>query len=118
MATFEEIVDGISDVTELRRLMGVCDERLKVLSRRMATTLKVGTSVKWDGRAGRHGTGKITKINQLTCLVKCDQDGRIWKITASVLVPYTPEPVVAELPKAEVESATEEAIPAGGISPS
>ena len=117
MATFEEIVDGISDVTELRRLMGVCDERLKVLSRRMATTLKVGTSVKWDGRAGRHGTGKITKINQLTCLVKCDQDNRIWKITASILTPYTPEP--APEAKAEATPVAEvEAVPAGGISPS
>lgn len=78
------------NLDELRKLnTDVCDElkhRYAVANRQASSTLQVGDSVYFERSKWPFGkvTGKITKINRTTALVKAS-DEFAWKVSLSLL---------------------------------
>mgnify|MGYP001484473138 FL=1 len=55
------------------------------LAKTVARSIVVGDIVSFDGRRGQTVTGKVTKVNQKTVVVRDSTTQIQWKVTASML---------------------------------
>ena len=69
-------VDQIVEAIKLKRTH---------LAKTMARSIVVGDIVSFDGRRGQTVTGKVTKVNQKTVVVRDSNTQIQWKVTASML---------------------------------
>ena len=69
-------VDQIVEAVKLKRTH---------LAKTMARSIVVGDIVSFDGRRGQTVTGKVTKVNQKTVVVRDSNTQIQWKVTASML---------------------------------
>ena len=75
--------DEINQVVEAIKLQ-------RTFNARQATrSLMVGDIVSFDGRGGATVTGRVTKINRKTVLVKDSASNTVWRVTASLLTPMS-----------------------------
>ena len=73
--------DEINQVVEAIKLQ-------RTYNARQATrSLMVGDIVSFNGRGGATVTGRVTKINRKTVLVKDSASNTVWRVTASLLTP-------------------------------
>jgi uncharacterized protein YkvS len=75
--------DEINQVVEAIKLQRTFN------SRQMTKQLMVGDIVSFDGRGGATVTGRVTKINRKTVLVKDSASNTVWRVTASLLTPMS-----------------------------
>ena len=75
--------DEINQVVEAIKLQ-------RTFNARQATrSLMVGDIVSFNGRGGATVTGRVTKINRKTVLVKDSASNTVWRVTASLLTPMS-----------------------------
>ena len=75
--------DEINQVVEAIKLQ-------RTYNARQATrSLMVGDIVSFNGRGGATVTGRVTKINRKTVLVKDSASNTVWRVTASLLTPMS-----------------------------
>ena len=75
--------DEINQVVEAIKLQRT------YLARNTARSLMVGDIVSFNGRGGATVTGRVTKINRKTVLVKDSASNTVWRVTASLLTPMS-----------------------------
>ena len=73
--------DEINQVVEAVKLQRT------FIARTTARSLMVGDIVSFEGRRGATVTGRVTKINRKTVLVKDSASNTVWRVTASLLTP-------------------------------
>ena len=73
--------DEINQVVEAIKLQRT------FIARTTARSLMVGDIVSFNGRGGATVTGRVTKINRKTVLVKDSASNTVWRVTASLLTP-------------------------------
>ena len=69
-------VDQIVEAIKLKRTH---------LAKTVARSIIIGDIVSFDGRRGQTVTGKVTKVNQKTVVVRDSTTQTQWKVTASML---------------------------------
>ena len=69
-------VDQIVEAIKLKRTH---------LAKTVARSIIIGDIVSFDGRRGQTVTGKVTKVNQKTVVVRDSTTQIQWKVTASML---------------------------------
>lgn len=72
---------------EINQLVEAVKLRRTQLARSTARSLMVGDIVSFEGRRGATVTGRVTKINRKTVLVKDSASNTVWRVTASLLTP-------------------------------
>jgi len=90
MTTASKIAMDILDATDLsiddlRRLNEVLNEKARMIQRKVALKLGVGTKVEFTSRRGFIVKGVITKIMQKNVKVFCQETGVTWSVTPSLL---------------------------------
>lgn len=70
---------------ELNSLVREIKDRRTLLAKTTARGLRVGDTVSFEERKGATITGRVTKVNTKTVVVKQSSTGIQWKVTASLL---------------------------------
>ena len=87
MTMINTLLDQVArcDRAELNRVIGAVKLRQTALARTATRTLMVGDVVSFEERKGATITGRVTKVNTKTVVVKQSSTGIQWKVTASLL---------------------------------
>ena len=88
MTMINTVLDQIQrmDNDELNRVIAAVKLQRTHIARNMTRGLRVGDIVSFDSRSGTV-TGKVTKVNPKTVLVKDSTTGTVWKVSATLLEP-------------------------------
>lgn len=70
---------------ELNSLVREIKDRRTLLAKNTARGLRVGDIVSFDPRNDNTVTGRVTKINRKTVIVKDSNSNTNWKVTANLL---------------------------------
>ena len=89
MNNVQTAIAAIRDMNndEINQLVEAVKLRRTQLARSTARSLMVGDVVSFEGRGGATVTGRVTKINRKTVLVKDSASNTVWRVTASLLTP-------------------------------
>jgi len=82
-----QAIRNIKSSQELDQLIEAFKLQRTYLARQSARSLMVGDIVGFDAKSRGYITGRVTKINRKTVLVKDSRTGTQWKVTASILEP-------------------------------
>ena len=78
---------GRMDAAELNRVIAAVKLQRTLLARNSVRSLMVGDIVGFDAKTRGYITGRVTKVNSKTVLVKQSSTGVQWKVTATLLEP-------------------------------
>ena len=73
------------DSDQLNQIVEAVKLKRTHLAKQTARSLMVGDIVSFEGRRGQTVTGKVTKVNQKTVVVRDSSTQTQWKVTASML---------------------------------
>ena len=90
MTMINTVLDQIQrmDNDELNRVIAAVKLQRTHIARNMTRGLRVGDIVSFDSRSGKV-TGKVTKVNPKTVIVKDSNSATQWKVTATLLTPLS-----------------------------
>ena len=78
-----------SDRDELNQIIAAVKLRQTFLARQASRSFMVGDIVSFTGRRNATVTGRVTKVNQKTVVVRDNKSSTQWKVTASMLTPLS-----------------------------
>jgi len=89
MTMINTVLDQIQrmDSAELNRVVAAVKSQRTYLARTATRQLMVGDIVGFDAKSRGYITGRVTKVNPKTVLVKDSTTGTVWKVSATLLEP-------------------------------
>ena len=73
------------DSDQLNQVIEAVKLKRTHLAKQVARSIVIGDIVSFEGRRGQTVTGKVTKVNQKTIVVRDTQSQVQWKVTASLV---------------------------------
>ena len=73
------------DSDQLNQIVEAVKLKRTHLAKQVARSIVIGDIVSFEGRRGQTVTGKVTKVNQKTVVVRDSATQTQWKVTASML---------------------------------
>ena len=73
------------DSDQLNQIVEAVKLKRTHLAKQVARSIVIGDIVSFSGRRGQTVTGKVTKVNQKTVVVRDSSTQTQWKVTASML---------------------------------
>ena len=73
------------DSDQLNQVIEAVKLKRTHLAKQVARSIVIGDIVSFNGRRGQTVTGKVTKVNQKTVVVRDSTTQTQWKVTASML---------------------------------
>jgi ribosomal protein L35AE/L33A len=73
------------DSNQLNEVVEAIKLKRTHLAKQVARSVVIGDIVSFNGRRGQTVTGKVTKVNQKTVVVRDSATQTQWKVTASML---------------------------------
>ena len=73
------------DSNQLNEVVEAIKLKRTHLAKQVARSIVIGDIVSFSGRRGQTVTGKVTKVNQKTVVVRDSATQTQWKVTASML---------------------------------
>ena len=73
------------DSDQLNQIVEAVKLKRTHLAKQVARSIVIGDIVSFEGRRGQTVTGKVTKVNQKTVVVRDSNTQIQWKVTASML---------------------------------
>jgi len=73
------------DSDQLNQVIEAVKLKRTHLAKQVARSVVIGDIVSFEGRRGQTVTGKVTKVNQKTVVVRDSNTQIQWKVTASML---------------------------------
>ena len=73
------------DSNQLNEVVEAIKLKRTHLAKQVARSVVIGDIVSFNGRRGQTVTGKVTKVNQKTVVVRDSNTQTQWKVTASML---------------------------------
>ena len=73
------------DSDQLNQVIEAVKLKRTHLAKQVARSVVIGDIVSFEGRRGQTVTGKVTKVNQKTVVVRDSNTQTQWKVTASML---------------------------------
>ena len=73
------------DSNQLNEVVEAIKLKRTHLAKQVARSIVIGDIVSFNGRRGQTVTGKVTKVNQKTVVVRDSSTQTQWKVTASML---------------------------------
>ena len=73
------------DSNQLNEVVEAIKLKRTHLAKQVARSVVIGDIVSFNGRRGQTVTGKVTKVNQKTVVVRDSSTQTQWKVTASML---------------------------------
>jgi len=73
------------DSNQLNEVVEAIKLKRTHLAKQVARSIVIGDIVSFNGRRGQTVTGKVTKVNQKTVVVRDSNTQTQWKVTASML---------------------------------
>jgi len=91
MTMINTVLDQVArmDNNELNRVLAAIKLQRTAIAKTMTRKLLVGDVVSFEGRRGATVTGRVTKVNPKTVLVKDSASATTWKVTATLLTPLS-----------------------------
>jgi uncharacterized protein YkvS len=82
-----EAIYNLQSNDEINQVIDAIKLKRTALARSVTRSLMVGDIVSFNGRGQSTVTGRVTKVNRKTVVVKDSSSNTSWKVTASAVTP-------------------------------